>query len=275
MAFIVLPILYTIEHASDNFGEFAERVALTTEERFKFSDYGTLDTVPEHTTVIAAQYSRGLIDLNRAPDHPNLYPVVDFAQPAVHHIWENGLSLTSDEKEKVYKSIYKNYHNEILKHVRSFTKPGFVVAWHNTAHYEIGRNEKEENVMMKPFILSNLGAENSADLSSIQKQNQGTTSCDPLFMQKLAKNFKQELKAVGLPHEVLLNYVFKGGYVAEHYNTRRHPELNVPYPLQSFQVEYDTLITHDQKTLKPNGSNMRMLRNAFETAITKTFESYN
>jgi hypothetical protein len=36
-----VPVIYTAHHASYDFGEFEDRVALTAEQKLRFSDYGT------------------------------------------------------------------------------------------------------------------------------------------------------------------------------------------------------------------------------------------
>ena len=261
-----IPILYTVEHASANLGRFTHRTALTPEQRTRFSDYGTSDTVPQHTERIVAPFSRGLIDTNRAPDHPQVFPLYDFAKPEPNLIWKPGMELTNGEKERIIEEIYEPYHARILNGVRSFTKPGIVVAWHNTAHYEIGKDEKGDPQEMKPIILSNLGDEGKAE------SNKGETTCDPEFLLELAEQCRQELGRVGLPNEVFLNLVFKGGYVAQRYTTRRNSDLDVPHPTQSLQVEYDASITHDQETLAPNRNAMKQLRIVFERAMAQTYQ---
>ena len=78
----VLPVIYTAHHASHDFREFSDRCALSDEERVRFSDYGTDETVARNglATLIAA-HSRALGDLNRAPDDPGRFQEEDYARP--------------------------------------------------------------------------------------------------------------------------------------------------------------------------------------------------
>lgn len=266
-----LPIQYSAHHASHNFGEFSARTALTPEQRERYSDYGTDYTVPTHGAIppLFASYSRGVVDLNRAPDAPTLFPQQDFSEPTPNKIWQPGAESTQEERAAIFQKIYRGYHDQFLANLRmleSRKRPIVVVAWDNTGHYEIGKNESGEAVMMKSFILSNKGSEGSSD-SSVGE----LTTCDPNFLDEFAHQLRISLKNVGLPDEVFLNLVYKGGYIPEHYNTRRHPELAVNANVQSFQVEYDTILTHDQENLTPDFDNIVKIRIAFERAMNATY----
>lgn len=256
-----LPVLYTLEHASHNFGNFGNRIALTDIERFRFSDYGVLETVPRHTEILSAEYSRGLIDLNRAPDAYDLFPEYDFSNPP-NPIWKKDREPTDKERDFIRKNIYETYQKSILDKIRSFSKRCIIISWHNTAHYKI------EGKMMAPIILSNLGDAGSASSKT------DNTSCSPELLISLAASLSKELKHNNLPHDVALNYIFKGGYVTEHYNTRRHPEIAPGKDIDSIQVEYDTIITHDQNTLKPIQGNIAKLRESFTKAMESVCSNF-
>ena len=273
-----LPILYSAHHASHDFGKFRKRTALTSEQRVRYSDYGTDFTVPKHgiEKPLIATHSRGVIDLNREPDSPALFPTKDFGKPTPNEIWWPGQELTEQERAEVRRNIYDAYHEALMQKVRGFKRPGLVVAWDNTAHYEISNAATKEREMMSPFILSNRGTRDSADMADVteldaRNETIRTTTCDPRFLEEFAIELRKSLKKFGLPDEVFLNRVYKGGYIGEHYNTRRHPELNIDQALHSFQVEYDTLLTNDQQTLTPNFGNMIKLRLAGEQATRNTY----
>lgn len=276
-----LPIQCSAHHASADFGQFSDRCALTEDQRVRFSDYGTADTVPwghesGETKVnfhipLVAYRSRGLVDLNRAPESDTLFREVDFAKPTPNRIWKPGQAPTEEEKLCARREIYEFFHGQMLVNIRNFDRPGLVVAWDNTAHYEIGKNEAGQMTMMRPFILSNKGAEGSTDVSEEARGKGEVTTCDPGFLTEFAMELRKSLKKYGLPDEVFLNLVYKGGYVPEHYNTRRHPEIDVPQAVQSFQVEYDTILTHDQQTLERDSQKMVQMRLAFERALYNSY----
>jgi N-formylglutamate amidohydrolase len=262
-----LPIVYSAHHAGRKFGAFSTRVELTPEQQFRYSDYGTAETAPRNGTLLVGEYSRGLIDLNRAPDNSQLFPTEDFARPTRNKIWLPGQELTEDERKTVLRTVYEPYHDQILNTVRTFTKPGLVVAWDNTAHYIIGKDEAGNSQEMRPFILSNRGREGSTEGDG------ETTTCDPAFLQEFGYKFAKALRAHGLPDEIYFNFVFKGGYIAQHYNTRTNPDLHTQ-PVQSFQLEYDSALTHDQQTLEPNLQAMQGIQSSFEHAIYETYSNF-
>ena len=246
----VLPVIYTAHHASHDFREFSDRCALSDEERVRFSDYGTDSQAAEVNiygtdetvarnglaTLIAA-HSRALGDLNRAPDDPGRFQEEDYARPNRHPIWKEGISLSNDEKVHCDTMYFQPFHQAIVDAIIAADQPVLVVAWDNTAHYNIGVNDAGEEMVMKPFILSNRGAEESVESS----------------------------------------LVYKGGYITRHYSSHRNDEvlrsLGITHPIQSLQVEYDTSITHD-KQLKPNHDAIARLRAAFSEAIESTLASY-
>jgi hypothetical protein len=215
-----VPVIYTAHHASHDFHEFAERSNLTEEEVMRFSDYGTAETVPTNGIVsIVAEHSRALSDLNRDPDDPGRFQDADYHKPDRHPIWLPGQALTATDKVACQARFYTPFHDEITKRLAARDSPTYIIAWDNTAHYDIGQNEAGETVVMKPFILSNRGAEGHADSPNEQ------TSCDPEFLQQLAENFAITLGQYALPNEIHLNLVMKGGYICRTYSTLRNPEL--------------------------------------------------
>jgi|GEM_PF-1447198 N-formylglutamate amidohydrolase len=269
-----LPIIYTAHHASNDFGEFSPRVALTKEQRLRFSDYGSDLTVPTNgITAIVAERSRALGDLNRDPDDPGRFQDQDYGQPDRHNIWKPGKALTKQEKLLCQSTIYEPFHQAIIDQLRTRENLTFVVSWDNTAHYFIGDYVNGKNDMMRPFILSNRGLEDSPMAGPDEP-----TSCDPRFLAQLADNFTTALAQRGLPYEVLLNFVMRGGYITRRYSTLRNPEdfkkLGINCEVQSLQLEYDTSITHDQVTLKPKTENIKALKDAFSEAISKTVKGY-
>jgi len=263
-----LPIQLSAHHASSDFSEFSDRCALTAQQKMRYSDYGTAETVPREgmQEPLVSTHSRGVVDLNRASDHPTLFPEQDFGKPTRNRIWKPDEELTEEERVRIFRDIYEAYHGELLDKIRSFKRPGLVVAWDNTAHYSIGKNEAGEETMMQPFILSNKGIEGSAEAAAGE-----VATCDPRFLEEFAIELRRSLKRQGLPDEVFLNLVYKGGYIGEHYNNRRHPELDVPQAVQSFQFEYDTILTHDQESLAPDLQAMAKLRVAAEQALYQTY----
>jgi len=264
-----LPIIYTAHHASHNYGAFSERCALNDEQRVRFSDYGTDLTVPRNGTVLIAEYSRGIVDLNRPGDNnSNIFPDQDYARPTRNNIWKVGQEPTEAERVEIEKNIYDTYHASILEAIQLQKAPTLVFAWDNTAQYDIGKNEAGEVQQMKPFILSNRGAEESA-YKSVNLHD--PVSCDPELLLKIVELFKQKAATYGLPDEVHLNLVMKGGRIASHYSSLRNPDLGEDYPVQSLQMEYSTILTHNQITLEPDQKAIDNIRTCWEEVMSEAY----
>jgi hypothetical protein len=258
-----IPVVFSAHHASADFNWLSHRCGLTPDQRLRYSDYGTDITAPGTGRLLVSDHSRGVVDLNRAPDHPALFPEFDFGKPERNSIWYPGREPTEVERALIQGRVYDRYHAALERSLRLIGRPALVVGWDNTAHYIIGNNEAGEPVMMRNVILSNGGREGSA----YPKQGEITT-CKPQLLELFADRLRRALGARGLCTDIYFNLVYKGGYIPQRYNTRRRigTPLNVPHEVQSFQVEYDTLITHDQQTLKPDYHAMHNLRTAFEEA---------
>ena len=270
-----VPVIYTAHHASHDFGEFDDRVALTQEQKIRFSDYGTDLTVPVNgLATIISEKSRALGDLNHEPGDAAGFQLYDYNQPNRNEIWKKGLELTLGEMEYCTEKFYEPFHEAITDQLRNRSELTYVVAWDNTAHYLIGDRDSNERVMMRPFILSNRGTEGDAQAAPNE-----TVSCDPEFLTSLAKLFSSKLQSYGLPSEVLCDYVYKGGYICRLYNTRRNKSFlekkGVKCEVQSLQLEYDASITHDPISLAPNLTNINSIKQAFTEAIIEaTSECY-
>ncbi|RUT03035.1 hypothetical protein DSM106972_053430 [Dulcicalothrix desertica PCC 7102] len=278
----ILPIVYSAHHASHNFGKFTSRCALTLEQCVKYSDYGTDDTVPKHTHYSISNYSRGLVDLNRAPDSPTLFPKQDFGKPNKNNIWLSGFEPTDEERKFIRETIYEPYHQQLLQTIKNLedydtesNKPIVVVAWDNTAHYEIGKNPDGTARIMDYFILCNNGDRNKGNSTNPQVK----TTCNPDFIVELANNLNSALREQKLEGKATLNtYDDKPnnecGYIASNYNTHYNPGISKKRPVESFQVEYSTIITHSQQHLCPNYEAMQKLRLAFEKAMEETYTKF-
>lgn len=263
-----LPLIVTAPHASHDFGDFQSRLALTPEQVYRYSDYGTDESAP--TTglhLIVATQSRGLGDPNRSPDNPLLFAEADFAKPSPNRLWNPGEELTEREKLALSAIHYTDYHAHIEKAAMEATdkRKTLVVSWHNTADYVIGKDGQGNDIQMPDIVLSNLGDEHRADSAK------NIVSCDPELLEALKDTFANELREANITDDVHTNYGFFGGYDAQRYSSKRNPsDFKGKHELQALQVEYNTKLTHDQETLEEIPGRLQALREAFERAIEKT-----
>ena len=265
-----VPAVISAHHAGSSFAYrgLEHRVALTPEQRVRFSDYGTDVTAPKNgTATIRSLHSRGIGNLNTDPwNFGEMFAERDFAKPEPNLVWIPGLELEEEEKQILRREIYEPYHLLILNKVRALTQNGVVVAWDNTADYAIGKNQAGEEVHMPDIVLSNRGAENTAkgDGSEIP-------SCDPQLLEVFGFELQRELAKRGLSVDIFYNLVYRGGYIARQYSTARHGALlDTDFDVQAFQVEYNTKLTHNQETLEPYSDKMTAIREAAEIALWKS-----
>jgi len=268
-----VPFIYSAHHAGTSFGEFSHRTALTEQQQYELSDYGTAETVAQNGILtLVAPYSRGLVDLNRAPDDPDRFVERTPKRPDALPIWQPDQEPTEEEKRRIDRGIYHQYHQQINDAITASSERLVVVAWDNAGHYVIGKNRHGHDVTMPPFIISNHGQENSS-----RSDSWAETSCDPVLLDLLAKYLRKQLATNGLPSSVHMNLVFKGGYISEHYNTLRHPEIKSAETknptVQSFQVEYDGTMTQDAQG-EQDPDKQEALRQAFEAAVVGTWTQY-
>ncbi len=270
-----LPILYSAHHCSANFGEWSARVALSEARRKRLSDCGTDRTVPLHSNALLATHSRGVVDLNRSPCHLDLFRDVDFADPP-NRIWHAWQEPTPGEQEDIIRRIYRPYHDRLLRCLQELSKgrqPILVVAWDNMGRYSLREDGSLRPGLTVPIILSNCGRKGGTDQDEQQRES---TSCSPALLSALAAEFRTALLACGFPADVADGIHFnlpgfKGGYICEHYTTRRHQELPVDVDVQSLQVEYDVALTHDTRTLEANDDAIRRLQRAFTVAMERVY----
>jgi len=270
-----IPILYSAHHCSSDFGKFSNRSALSAEQRKRLSDCGTDLTVPLHGKVLLAGYSRGIVDLNRPLDRIDLFRDTDFADPP-NRIWIPSQEPTPNEREDIIQRIYRSYHDCILRCLQELShehRSIVVVAWDNMGRYPLRGDGSLRPGLIVPVVLSNCGTNGSTDKDG---QQQEPTSCSPVILYALAAEFRTALLACGFSSDIAdgIHFnlpKFKGGYICEHYNTRRHPELHVDADVQSLQVEYDIALTHNPGTLKTDNDATHRLRQAFAMAMERAY----
>ncbi len=278
-----IPVVYSAHHASSDFGykDFNGRCALTPEQRIRFSDYGTDITVPQNgiTPPLVARWSRGIVDLNGAGK--TQFKDKDFGKTPdgwgsmPNPLWLPGMGHTEIEKAEIVRDIYDPYYQQIIDNLRSLERHKYllVFAWDNTADYCIGEEENGYKTWMPDFIVSNRGAENSPqkDLTGACKDEE--TSCEPAFLEEFATQLHRTLKRWGLPDDVRTNFVYRGGNITRTFSHRRNPDIDVQAHVESLQLEYNTKITHDQRTLEAFPDRIDGVRLATEAAMAETYKN--
>lgn len=275
-----LPIIYSVHHASDSF-DFAgldERCALTPEQRTRFSDFGSRDTVPRNGVAVLGTHSRGIVDLNRSHGDPTLFPEKDFGRDERRAVWIPHREPTDEERALILDRIYRPYHERLETLVLGCTQPTLLVAWDNTAPYEDFFDQRGHIRTMPSVIISNNGDRN-VGTAAIDAAGPRITTCEPALLETLKHSLERRLRDGGLPHDVEMNTYDtvpndECGYIANRYNSLREGGIRAPFPVQSLQVEYSTNLTHDATTLTPDVDAIRRMREAFEGAFADVAETF-
>ncbi len=150
--------------------------------------------------VIAARYSRYVVDLNRAPDDDVLYPgrVSTGLCPAQtfagEDIYSGGGEVDAAEKRERIARYWKPYHDGLASRLEAIRKEfGYAILW--DAHSIRGR---------VPRLFE-------GDLPDLNIGTNDGRSCPPAIEQRLAE------AAAALPYSFVVNGRFKGGYITRHY----------------------------------------------------------
>lgn len=159
-------------------------------------DFATLSGA----TIIAAKYSRYLIDLNRSPQDEALYegrvatglcPLQTFAGDA---IYREGRVVTRKKKARRIERYWKPYHDELaasIAHIRE--QFGYALLW--DAH----------------SIRSTVPLLFEGELPDLNIGTNGGRSCPPPVQDAVAE------VAARSPYSSVVNGRFTGGYITRHY----------------------------------------------------------
>lgn len=261
-----LPVLYSAHHAAWSFADYAERIALTPFEQLRYCDIGTELVAPINgVATFYSEVSRGLADLNRAPNHPGLHPSTDFSRPTPNGIWIPRHELTPEEKSELKRRYYDTYHEQLLQVINDSRESIIVVCIDNTAPYTLGVDAAGQSVVMPHFVLSNNGNEGAADGAE--------TTCSPALLKALGaaleKNFTSAFKE---PPTVAMNLVYKGGYITQKYTNYSKVESVLINPdVQSLQLEYNYAITHDFNTMEAIPGRTALLQEIISQSMKDVF----
>ena len=159
-------------------------------------------------SLLAAEYSRYVIDLNRPSDDSNLYPgmnttrlcpVDTFSQAP---IYRNGLEPTANEIKLRTEQYWQPYHLQLSNELdRMKNSYGVAVLW--DAH----------------SIASQVPRFFSGKLPDLNFGTVDGTSCDASLEQALSKVMQDATNLSGYSH--VFNGRFKGGYITRHYGRPR------------------------------------------------------
>lgn len=155
-------------------------------------------------SVLSANYSRYVIDLNRSPDDSSLYPGLNTTGLcpidtfAMEQIYRDGMAPGLEEVRRRIIEYWQPYHQKLRKELDNLhRKHGNAVLW--DAH----------------SIASQVPRFFAGILPDLNFGTADGKSCDPSLQQALANTMRDYGKAAGYSH--VFNERFKGGFITRHY----------------------------------------------------------
>jgi N-formylglutamate deformylase len=174
-------------------------------------------------TVIQANYSRYVVDVNRPPDGSNLYPGRDTPRlcpiDTFHSepLYRGGIEPDEEEIRRRVNAVWRPYHRRLENEIaRVRLEHGHAVLW--DAHSIVSVAPRLFEGRLPDF---NLGTADGA-------------SCDPGLAQKLLVAFQQHPG-----YTSVLNGRFKGGYITRKYG-------NPAEKVQAIQLEMAEAVYMDE-----------------------------
>ncbi len=249
-----VPILVSVPHCGTAFPDelieqFKPERAIAPDDTDWFVDI-LYDFVTEMgITMIAAHYSRWIIDLNRDPKSKPLYTdgrIITELCPTTTFLGEplyldERKSIVSKEVERRVKLYYEPYHqriNELLTELKE--KHGRVLLWDCHSIRQIVPTIQKDK--FPDLILGDVDGSSSSPV--------------------LIKTVLNTLKTGG--YSINHNHPFKGGYITRHFGK---PEEN-QYALQLEMTKVNYMNDDEKKYNKTRAEKMRsLLKNNFQALI--------
>ena len=151
-------------------------------------------------SLLVAEYSRYVVDLNRPPDDESLYPgqlktgicpVETFAGEA---LYQDGVSIADEDRERRIRAFWQPYHDRLrtcLDELRQ--RHGYALLW--DAH----------------SIPSRVPRLFDGELPALNIGTNGGRSCPQPVEQAVADIARES------PYSTVVNARFRGGYITRHY----------------------------------------------------------
>lgn len=203
----MLPLMISIPHCSAEIPEdISGSLALGAQEIIESVDFGSeeiFSALPSHH-IIKAQWSRLVVDLNRAPDQIDKKGVVALTDYHGRRVYLPDRYPDHDGVIARVARFHRPYHDKLEKALADTNVIGLIDGHSLNG---IGPHDAPDpGQPRKDVILSNNGDANGAPRPAC-----GPVSCPPDRFQ----SFKQAFEGQGF--SVSLNSPYQGGYITRHY----------------------------------------------------------
>lgn len=204
---MTLPFIISIPHSSANVpDDIGDTLALNQHQVIESVDFGTLEifgALPARE-IVTAQWSRLIVDLNRAPDQTDAKGVVAHTDYHGRPIYQPGQYPDRETINQRVNRFHRPFHEKIERALNNSDIIGLI-----DSHSLNGTgpdDAPDPGRRRKDVILSNNG-----DLNGEPRPGSGRTSCTV----DQIRRFKQAFEDQGF--SVSLNSPYRGGYITNHY----------------------------------------------------------
>ncbi len=204
-----LPFILSIPHCTDQVpAELRETMALSDHQIKDSVDLGTREifaALPARQ-IIAADWSRLVVDLNRRPNQYDAKGVVATTDYLGRTIFKNGCTPGVAEIKRRVQAYYRPYHDRLAALLEANEFMGLI-----DCHSLNGTGPKDapdHGQPRKDVVLSNFG-----DAQGRQRSAGKKLTCSTEIIQAAAAAFASQ------GFSVSLNEPYRGGYIVNHYGS--------------------------------------------------------
>lgn len=203
----MLPFIISIPHCSDQVPEnIRGSLALSEQQIIESVDFGSEEifgALPS-SHIIKAQWSRLIVDLNRAPDQTDPKGVVALTDYHGRAVYQKGQTPDHDSIIARVDHFHRPYHEKLETALADTTVIGLIDG--HSLNGTGPANAPDPRQRRKDIIISNNG-----DINGALRPEGSPTSCSIDRIQR----FKQAFQDKGF--SVSLNAPYLGGYITHHY----------------------------------------------------------
>lgn len=200
-------IIITIPHCSARVpGEIREQIALSEAEIQDAEDFGTAEIFGNMPvkTILPAEWSRLVADLNRAPDSRGPKGIVAETDYRGRPVYLPGRYPDADAVEERIRKYYKPWHEKLA---RALSDPDVKCLFDcHSLNGTAPADAPDAGKKRKDIIISNNG-----DTRGRPRPGRGPVSCPAEIMDQI----RFSLEAAGF--SVAVNNPYQGGYITVHY----------------------------------------------------------
>lgn len=238
------PIIISIPHASSRIpDEIASLVALTPKQLKQYTDLYTdqIFTI-DRVYMVKADFSRVIVDVNRAPDDISKEYRDAEEGVTVHTTWDGKSVYTREPTEKHLEQLIAKYHAPYHEKIDNFiADAAFLVDCHS--FLPIGPKLKADSGIPRPDI--NLG-------------NMNYSSCSRTHTMFFRDFFQDR------GYSVSINFPYTGKYILGHHcHRRRIPTFLVP----GIQIEINQGLYVQPESLEPVPARVEEFHELFERLV--------